>query len=124
MANSLPNYTQSLKIGAQASRLTQGQAPQVPPCLMEAHHLLKAVIDGVLVGGAIWLREEILRPNGNMVIAGKICGDDMQSAEPGWTLAKKLQSRAWLRFFDQGCHMRLPSSVAQRLRKSRVRLAT
>jgi hydroxymethylbilane synthase len=54
----------------------------------------------VLEGDQLWLRGEILRPDGSKVIAGEIRGDATQAAELGQTLAADLLGRAGPGFFD------------------------
>ncbi|MDZ7904773.1 MAG: hydroxymethylbilane synthase [Cypionkella sp.] len=54
----------------------------------------------VLEGGALWLRGEILRPDGSRVIAGEIRGAAADGAALGAKLAEDLLKRAGAGFFD------------------------
>jgi hydroxymethylbilane synthase len=54
----------------------------------------------ILEGDQIWLRGEILRPDGSQSLADDIRGPIAEGPELGRTLAKRLKSRAPAGFFD------------------------
>ena len=56
----------------------------------------------LLEGGELWLRGEILRPDGSDLIAGEMRGPASDGAAMGRTLARDLKSRAPEGFLDWG----------------------
>lgn len=56
----------------------------------------------VIQDGALWLRGEILRPDGSEAVRGERCGGLIDGARIGTDLAAELLSRAGADFFAQG----------------------
>ena len=51
-------------------------------------------------GAGLWLRGEILRPDGSEVIRGEVCCAIAEAAEAGGALARDLLGQAPKGFFD------------------------